>query len=395
MSKKAQYIHATKGPAILPQEVIKDILENRCKKGARKALAEKYGISEKRVSLLWAAYYGGATLKDYASGLKKPIPESGEQTSNITTRKVKSAIAQYSAAEPATQELERSKRANYTRKIKVSPRELNLDPQSMTDADIEIAASEISAGNNSKQMIDALVELVSSNRQLSESALQSIKLAKKSLKTKSKDIMSSSDIDTDDSQAVTRKRFETSKIPLSTEEYDLSRSGDYGDDEESYSSDLEKRKYTKCKNGNDGSCRGSVSNLSGVKARLGNCREPCDADILLKNDVRFIPRHMECDKGLRVRPSGHTRRASPVFAINREEPACNEESGDNIQDSRYEPSIHPIKHDGSKRNVQQDNSYNDIERYKKPGEGMGISRESRNRSSETIPKLPWFGTRPV
>jgi len=72
-TKRNIYIHDIKGPAQLPSDAITDIVQSRPMKGARKMLAEKYGVSEHRIYKIWREYFGAGTISAYKTGLKKSI----------------------------------------------------------------------------------------------------------------------------------------------------------------------------------------------------------------------------------------------------------------------------------------------------------------------------------
>jgi hypothetical protein len=163
----------TKGPKILTAEVIVDICRNRDLIGARPKLAKKHGISTKRIDTVWRKYYGGTTLADFKSGLKCHLPdtETTPTVTSINTRKVRTSKYELSAKEPE------NARASVQRKIDKLKKEPVLNLDEVNDQTAEIVAGEIEAGNDSKDLIDAMYKLMESNQQLSESAYRSLESA--------------------------------------------------------------------------------------------------------------------------------------------------------------------------------------------------------------------------
>lgn len=61
---------------VLSTDDIIQIVSRRNEKGAVTTLAKEFNISAPRVRKVWEEYYGGTTLKEAATGLKKPLPTS-------------------------------------------------------------------------------------------------------------------------------------------------------------------------------------------------------------------------------------------------------------------------------------------------------------------------------
>lgn len=385
MTSQKKFIHDLKGPAILSPTEIKDIVESRAEKGARKDLAKKYGISEKRVLTIWKEYYGGGTLKDYASGLKKELPNSDVKTKDINMRRIKTERAQYSAKEPKVKDLDKpDTRASSIRKIPVKiDRELQLDPKTMDDHDAEVVAGQIQAGNDSSELIAVMTELINSNKQLSESAIKSLKLARETVKKRNKNtsdnIYSQSENDTDDSTTIYKPKKKQTKfvspdISEYTEESEYETESEEGDRFIQYAND--------------------ISGARRKDARIDDSR--CNAAISIPiQRVPDMDRHMEFDQGLRLRPTGHTGRAKPIYKTGGERAEYDEESGYNFEDSRYEQEIPSVKHNSRKNAVQSNNSHFNNKFNKEPRESQRISGKGRVGPIENMEKIPWFKPRPI
>ena len=390
-----KFIHQLKGPAHLTPVEIKDILESRPKKFARKMMADKYGISEKRVVNLWKSYYGGnGTMQDYSTGLKKEIPNTNVQTSDINLRKIKTERGTYSAKEPKAKELDKpSTRAAPVRKMPAShvrPKstDLNLDIDTMTDDDAQIIAGEISAGNNNSELIDVMTQLIKSNKKLSKTALTSLKMAQASY-TRSRhgagrnstSFYSESDIgetDNDDSTVYTSetKHSGSGPRPLTKQKY-VARDSTRSESSESNSdSEFEDRRNTAGRRDRD---------------NIGKCRVDDhgsgSADSVRLQRLPDMDRYMELDKGLRVRAPGSSGRARPIYKTERERPELSPESTDYLEDSGHEQEVHPAKYNPRKGPVQQDNPRVGDQLSSKPRQSYDLPWAGGNRPSKDLAEI--------
>ena len=169
--KRSPVLNEPKGPAILASEEIRDIVESRTIKGARKILSEKYGISIKKVGDIWKKYYGGTTLQDYHTGLKIELPTEPVNIHDGSLRSVKTDRGTYVAAEP--------KIKTGTGKARVKRVLLNKP----TSEDIDIMSGEIEAGNNNKDLLMSLNKFTNVAQEISNQALKTAKMSNRITRT--------------------------------------------------------------------------------------------------------------------------------------------------------------------------------------------------------------------
>jgi len=382
--KKTKYIHDVKGPAVLTADIIADIVDNRPLKGGRKILADKYGISEKRVLNIWKDYYGGTTLKDHAGGLKKPLPTTEIKTADITTRKFKSERGLYTAKEPKIMDKPDAKaksvrRVAPQRKVAVGA-DLDLDNiAEMTDAQAKIINGEVLSGNNSPELLQAIASLIESNHNITERMVKSLEatLAKIPHGNFSDDYYSDSDnIDDDDSTAVnSTKNRKPAKKPKARavrtrcepepqyEEYESDEDGGYAEPDQSYR---------------------STSNGGRT------------ADPIYSPDMGRVHGNMGHDQRHSVQPTRPGDRARAIYRTERSISSGGRlEEADIVSDSRYESQIPPTKYNPSKASVQPNNTHNDNKQYPKPTQGERIPGQGGVGFGQAVPGISWLQKRRV
>jgi hypothetical protein len=368
-----RFIHELKGPTVLKPDEIKDIVDSRPIQKARQTMANKYGVSAKRIDNIWYDYYGGTTLKDYQTGLKKPLPTAPVATKDLSLRHIKTIRGEYSVKEPKTKDLDRpNSKAVAVRKIPAAGRDLELIPEEMDDRDAEIVAGEIRAGNNSQELISVMTELIDSNKQLSESAIKSLKLARAAFRARKRDAISCSEtendesnIDDDDSTATYRRGAESELESVQEEQESRDRRRPVGLPRECTEFD------------------GEYDSEYSTAASSGPRRVQCDQ------------RSVEQRQGTRVQPTGSTARARPIYKTERERPEYDEEQGDCCEDIGYESALPPAQYYRRQGGVQQNYPNRGDQFGPQSGQGERISRGGGDRSGEVVAQLPWLRGRPL
>jgi len=172
-TKEPVYTTPHKGPSVLPLDVLHDIVGNRGQTGARDKLAKKHGISTTRVVKIWNEYYGGGKISDYQSGLKKPLPTK-EMYEKDNAREVATPRGKYKTAEPILKKDTRATPRIVKKTMKRSAdSELDLSnltvgelPAKALNAQANLLAGQVNAGNNNADLLAAIHELLQSQRDM-------------------------------------------------------------------------------------------------------------------------------------------------------------------------------------------------------------------------------------
>ena len=391
INNKKQFIHSLKGPERLSKEQLTDILKSRVISGARRALAQKYGISETRVGRIWNEYYGGGKLSDYKSGLKKPIPEDPAKVTGMSIRQVKTARGEYAVREPKFEKIDKNadakKRAICARSVKVKPRDLNIDIESvdnMDDNEAEIIAGEIGAGNNSGELLAIVDRLIESNENLSEKTLRALKYVQKNSKQNyySESEYSSDNIDdddeTDDSTAGYKKPHNVPKSDPIHEEDEL---------EEYYEPDGNRNIRYSGHSINSGQrlCTATTTSNSaapGMAVRQSGIQR---VDGLLAKSTRR-------NEG----PPRTNTRAQPVYYGYREDGVEHGPQQVNTNaPSRYESPLSSTEYNTGQRCVQPNNSCNNNQQYTQSQQSTGVYGQGGDRPSEAVQAFSWIKPRKI
>jgi hypothetical protein len=194
-----------KGPDRLPDDAITEIVQRRFERGVIDKLATKFNCSTTRIYTVWKQYYGGKTLNDARGGLIRPLPGTEhspapedpvldgapcEKPSAGGTRTVNSPKYKLTANAPPV-------RAKVSRKVVPQKQPLTrqqpcLDIEMLpaqapgSDAQAELVAGAIEAGNDNDELIDAMYQLMEQNTQLSQQAITALKHAEKFYKQNKK-----------------------------------------------------------------------------------------------------------------------------------------------------------------------------------------------------------------
>lgn len=376
-NNKSNFIHSLKGPERLSPEVVKDIIESRGVKNARKELAKKHGISETRVGRLWVEYYGGGKLSDFKSGIKKPLPNEPINNADITIRHIKTERGEYKVKEPKVEKIDPKKdakqRAKPTRVYKPT-KDLILNESAIdeiSDKDAEIIAGQIGAGNDNPQLAEIFNRLIESR---DRDTAYLYKLAKKGIKNNydtDYDYNSIEETDNDDSTAVyksnksnTQLGSKGSKITNNPSTEGMWDSRYYPQSNEIYSS-------------------GQLSN-------------PDFPGMVLRDNTS--ERYQELNHGntREYPPSSTTRaRAQPIYHGYREESSIRNEKQVNPNESfRHESKIPSSQYNSSQGCVQPNNSYNSNQYIQKPEQSITIPGGSRVEPCRTVPGIPWLKIKP-
>lgn len=390
-----------KGPAILPHAVIHDIITNRALPKARAAMAAKHGISEARVNNLYREYYGGTTLADYKTGLKKPIPAD---TAGIPgeNRQAKTPRGKYSAAEPKLRADARAAPRVIKKPIRGEARsdELELErlgdlPAGALNQQANIIAGQIQAGNNNADLVDAIHELIENNKLLSRATYENVLSAQQIIDAEkhkdnkiAADLLGNEERGTEDADDSTK--FES---PQKEAEYETSideaDSGELSDSEDRRGAFRHGESRGQLLSRGQSSGHQSVSTCPPVSSRV---HQPTSS-------VRRLPPNLEHNSSDRVRPTGNRARAQPISKISKRpvESDGSEEFGYSEEDSEYEQEIHrPQPARGNKRRLQPHNTHNNNKHDPLPGRRREVFGEGRNgsRTNIQVPQRPQL-TRPI
>ncbi len=368
-----------KGPKQLAPEAIKDICENRATPNAVRILAKKHGISENRVKSIWGIYYGGTTLKDYGTGLKKPLPEKAVDQTDLTRRVIKTERGIYETREPKTMRAAAAadigSRATAIRKQKAKPqppKDLDLDNVGdMDDNDARILAGEMQAGNNSAELLEAVERLIEHHQNISERTLVSLEKALESANRRrhsrrddasDTDYSVTTDIDdeednvedTDDSTAVYRS---PAKAPARARPQ--RQPDEYRQLEQEF--------------GDSGVYDGDA---------MGQYEEP----------VMGLDGPNQLGPQVRQRPPGHSTRAQPVYRAVRDRPiySADQEQGYYSQAQGHEYEVPAAQYDPIQGRIQPNNGHDNAQQYQGPRQGPRIYSDSGIGPGAALSKYPWI-----
>jgi hypothetical protein len=365
MSKK-DYIHAVKGPTALTSSEITDIVNRRDEPKAREVLAKEYGISSTRVVNIWKMYYGGSTLADFKTGLKKPLPKEPVPTASFTKRSVQiEGGGKYTTYAPKTENFESRAKA----------RRVHLNKP--TKEDVDIIEGEIDAGNNNPDLIDALERMAENIERSSKNALKTSKIAQKIISRSnigksnhetSTDEYTESDTEYESSNSCEVEPAKPSRVYKPRKVYipePIEESGEEYSSDEEYEEDRRESTIHHRKTGINSEFRGvqHVYNNPNNKHAINS--------VELANNSN--------------RSTGCKERAEPIYRLH-DEPRQQRRSEyeEEYTSSRYaEPDngkIQKPRNDSSSRYIQTHNSGNTGEYSEGYPQRSGLSRESGNRS---------------
>ncbi len=389
---KNKYLHDVKGPTHLSPAQIKDIVESRPNPHARDEMSKKHGISVNRVGNIWKDYYGGTTLKDYKSGLKKELPTDIVKTADITTRRFKSERGQYSAKDPKVIDHANAK-AQAIRRVAAMPssqkkvnaqtagaHDLDLDnTDDMGDNEAQILAGEVSAGNNSSELLAAIQMMLEHNQNISDRAVTALEKALKAAhKSKGNNYNTDTDYETTDIDESTNDDSTVAyKKPANPRARPQSR-GQSNRPSEGYSEEPSRYGNGECDQeyyGDDIQCQPAVAVHQNSAVRLAR-----------PNTQR---------EGLWEDTTGSGTRAQPVYRTERNRPPANtdEEQSRAYQNNRSKPEVSTAEHDPRQRGLQQNLTYNDTKRYSQSGTSVNIPGGGGDRSSQTVSGISWLHPR--
>lgn len=362
MGDKEKFIHKRKGPDHLPPEDIADIVKSRGIPKARDILAKKYGISTTRVLTIWDMYYGGTTLADFKTGLKRELPTEPIKTDTLTKRTLRTERNNYSVVPPKSVELEIGGRAK-PRRVRI------MNP---TEQDQEIIEGEIGAGNNNPALIEAMNKMAEATERSTKNALKTTKIAKKIIKNDPDNIYSdTSDYDnilsedtSDNSCAKYKSSAPTNlRIPKGSRNNEETET-----DESTY--EEPKRKGRKPRN----------SGISAAKT------SKCNGEHGIRSDQFNEPNANDYEFDDRIAGGGDRNprlqsRAEPVFRLHDgpEQPGINRSEKEHAIISAAVPNVQPsrqITRIASAGNVQSHYESNAPQNYSRPFEGRGVSGSS-------------------
>lgn len=390
MSAKLKQIIPMKGPEKLSPEVIRDICENRSIKDACRVLSKKHGISTDRVRNLWSIYYGGTTLEDYKTGLKKPLPTEAIPQKDINKRVIKTERAIYEVKEPKTLIAATRKdvgsRAAAQRKIpvRISDKLRNLSDRSqdldldnvadMDDADAEIMAGEVSAGNNSSELLSAIEQLIAHNQNVSDRTLNTLERALEAANKRRNKYASDTDYSTTTDIDETEDEDDSTVINRAT----ASRQRDQG-------RHTVRRQHAKELLESTDGPEEYAEFYNSDHYPMGTCED---------TPIR-LPRSNQLGTSVRQGPPGPSSRAQPVYRTVRDRDVIDpdEEQGDYSQTGRYEQTIPPAQHYTSQGRVQQSYAHNNPQQYPGPIQGVGVHSGSRAGPGEVVQGHPWLKPR--
>jgi hypothetical protein len=387
--KKTKFIHDVKGPPVLTADVIEDIVLSRTgenlpeegRKNPRRFLAQKYGVSEKRIVNIWIDYYGGSTLKHHASGLKKPLPTAAVKTADLTMRKFKSERGVYSARDPKIVE-KADIRAIPVRKVvpmrKVKTPDLDLENTAdMTDQEADIIQGEVLAGNNNPELLTAIAQLIKHNSNITERMAKSLEdTLKKKLKYSSS--IETDETDNDDSTAYERR---TKANPLrkvrpvySDEEYET--------EEEQIGRVV--RPSSGYYNGGEGYI------VAGGGGEFGG-----DEAGVYSKPLRFVRGDDRLGQEYGARSARPGERARPLYYSERNRAELGPEEAGDISDPRHEQALPTTKYNAGQARIQSNNAHIGPKQHSQPPQSVGVPSGGGTRPIETVGGIPWLQKRRV
>lgn len=382
MSKNMSGSIPVKGPVILPASAIKDIVDSRGLTNSRHILSEKYGISKARVDRVWKEYYGGSTLADYKTGLKKELPVNPVNMNEVAIRHYKTARATYAVKEPkvigesADAKAKSIRQHPAVKKQQISAtKDLDLDhPEAMGDNEAQIMAGEVQAGNNSNELLAAMAEMLEHNQNISDRAVSALERALKIADrrrgrsaSRNSDYSTEADYDTtdidDDSTAVYAKEtapsHEHTSSRRASNNISANRSDEVGGD----------------------AWQDRIQYRSAVPLPEESMERPMGVS--------------QMGQRLWERPAGLGTRAQPVYRAERDGfvdgPVT--QQGNPRAISGYESTVPAAQYYPSQRVVQSYHGGDYSQRDPQSGQGVGLSSDGRAGLSDTVPGIPWLKKR--
>lgn len=374
--KPNRYVHEVKGPEVLTPSQIKDIIESRPLPFARKKMSDKYGISVVRVNNIWKQYYGGGTLKDYETGLKVPLPTEAIKTADITMRKFRTERGTYMAKDPKIINENPAAIATAVRRLKPSRKIVNKDldldnTDAMGDNEAEILAGEVSAGNNSSELLEAVYELLEHNQHISDRAISALENALKAVSKR---------------QSRAQRRNAGSYSEYSESDYDASNIGDTEDD-----STITYKTQTPGR----GVANIPQNILEGDNGRGINSVESRGPMDVYEGATNRLAGHNQMGEACRKGTPGSDPRAQPLYTrvgVGGQQYTSPEQvnSGETIG---LKSALPPIEHNSSQGGLQSNSAHNYPQCYPWTRTGVGLHSGGGDRSGETVQGIPWLKRR--
>lgn len=378
-AKPRKWQHEMKGPELLTPAQIKDIVEFRPNRGSRDILATKYGISVDRVTNIWRQFYGGSTLADYKTGLKKKLPTTDVRTADMNWRNFRSERGTYSARAPKV--VDHTAKAAAVRKLAplkkvVNPEgptaDLDLDAvDEMGDKEAQILAGELRAGNNNEELLTAIYELLDHNQNISDRAIGALENA---LKTVSKSGRRKQSAQYADSES----NYEDSNIVTDTDD-----------------STITYREERPQHMGRRQSERIREDIYEGPEASAGRGVQHQSAMAVHEESALRLVRPNQLGQELREGPPTTGGRAQPIYHTERtgSQQICKEQ-GNTGQASGFKSQISPAEYDPGQGSFQSNNAYNSTQQHTQPNPSYGLHSQSGDRPGEIVPGLSWLKKRP-
>lgn len=206
----------TRGPEVLTDDMIIDIVNNRFTKKASSLLSEKYGISESRIRTVWKNYYGGAKLRDATGGLIRPLPGGGSKAVDGKERVIERGGVVLKTVAPVCR-AKASRVVGGVKKKLVEPVGEDLD----LEREAELVSGAVAAGNDNAELVETMYGLIEQNTELSRSAINALKAAEKIYKKNhSRKVVSNYEYSDDEAKPVSMAGYDSTKCDALTEETD-------------------------------------------------------------------------------------------------------------------------------------------------------------------------------
>jgi hypothetical protein len=345
-----------KGPETLGDQAITDIVYGRTLTDARKVLAKRFGVAERRIDEIWREYYGGTTLKHAKNGLKKQppcaqrdvpqvVPRNSVQVLPDGTRILKTVRGTYTLKKPASAAGGEPRTAEIVDKIAAGEPELELEavgtgaPADISDNDAaKIVAGQVLAGNNNPELLAVLDRLAELGENMSRTTELLVKQAREKARNKRLG-----------AAIVPKQKNSARDIERS---YDLGKSG-YDDASSESDSAAEYDDETSYE-----SSDGGLDNVEYVDAP--SWAPPSRASSVLdKQRIRFRDEDSEAmdhDDGLLERTTGRKGRAEPVYSAVARRPVRAAGQANTSGTSGSRQQVQPTQRDTRERPVQQNSS---------------------------------------
>ncbi len=380
--KPNKVLNVMKGPEVLTPAQIKDIVESRPNHNSRKLMADKYGISVLRVTNIWKQYYGGATLKDYGTGIKRALPNGDVRTADLTLRKFRSERGTYLAKEPKIVDNTTAKAAPIR---KLAPKKIlgslpedgegvDLDLHNtaqMGDNEAQILAGEMRAGNDNEELLTAVYDLLEHNQNISDRAISALESA---LKT------------------AIKKGNKNSRARYSEEESNYSDSNIETDNDDSTATYKNASSTNKSRRGVEGHRDDNDEHRETYRESPTRVRSTVGVP---ENSGTRLVGDPQLGQDIRKTSPGSRTRAQPVYRTVHNGNTRGQEQGNPNSASRSESKISGAEHNPGQGYIQPHNPHNSAQQYPQPSASFGLYSDSRNRPSENIQGISWLKRRPA